>query len=53
MLLGVSEGIFWDADLSFVKGIVENKAAFDGWQNYVQYKQRERAKRDARRKRKH
>lgn len=53
MLLGISEDVFWDADLSFVKGIVENKAAFDGWKNYVEYKHRERAKREARHKRRH
>ena len=51
LLLGIPESVFWDADISFLKGVVENKAAFDGWEAYVSRRRTERAKREARRRR--
>ena len=30
-MLEIPETTFWDADYSFLLGVVENKAAFDGW----------------------
>lgn len=53
LLLGIPEDVFWDADISFLRGVVDNKSAFDGWQNYVRYKERERAQKKASRKRRH
>ena len=53
LLLGIPEDIFWDADYSFLRGVVENKSAFDGWQNYVRHKDSERAQKKAQRKRRH
>lgn len=35
MILEISEDLFWYADYSFLLGVVENKAAYDGWLNYV------------------
>lgn len=40
-ILGMSEEVFWYADLSFVKGIAENKNAYDAWYNYAIEKARE------------
>jgi len=34
LILEIPENIFWYADISFVLGVVENKAAYDGWLNY-------------------
>lgn len=42
LILGISEELFWQADLSFLKSVSENKAAFD---NYVTYQEQKRAKR--------
>lgn len=53
LLLGIPEELFWDADISFLLGVVENKAAYDGWSNYVARRKREKAKREAQRRRKH
>lgn len=33
MILGVSEDVFWDADISFLTSINLNKNAYDGWLN--------------------
>lgn len=30
-ILHISENLFWYADISFVKKVAENKAAYDGW----------------------
>ena len=51
LLLGVPETIFWDADLSFLLGVVEDKAAYDGWDGYVQRRRAKRRAREAQRKR--
>lgn len=50
LLLGISEELFWNADISFIKGVVDDKAAFDGWENYVRRKERERAERSSKSK---
>lgn len=42
MILGVSEDLFWNADISFVEGVVQNKTAYDGWVSYVQYRENQR-----------
>ena len=42
LILGIPESIFWYADLSFLLGVVDNKAAYDGWMNYM--RERELAK---------
>lgn len=51
LILEIPETIFWDADISFVLGVVEDKSAYDGWKNTVQRKAQERAKRNATRRR--
>lgn len=33
-ILGLSEEVFWNADVSFVIDVIENKEAYDGWLNY-------------------
>lgn len=38
-ILGVSEDIFWYADISFIKDVAENKAAYDGWVSQVREKE--------------
>lgn len=50
LLLEIPEDVFWEADCAFVREVAENKAAFDGWQNYVMDKEREKAKQRAKRK---
>ena len=39
MILGISEDVFWNADFSFLKSIVENKTAYDGYMQYSKYLQ--------------
>ncbi len=39
MILGLSEDIFWNADISFVLSVIENKSAFEGYVNYMRYKE--------------
>ena len=34
-ILGISEDLFWNADYSFVLGVVENKIAYDKWYSYM------------------
>ena len=41
-ILGISESLFWNADISFVKTVAENKSAYDGWVNYVRGQEMER-----------
>ena len=45
LLLGIPETVFWDADCSFVRNVVENKSAYDGWHNYVVSREREKQER--------
>lgn len=35
MILGLSEDIFWHADISFVQSVIENKRAYDAWAAYA------------------
>ena len=42
LILEIPEDIFWFADYSFLRGIVENKAAYDGWLNFAIERERER-----------
>lgn len=34
-IVGVSEDIFWNADVSFVRGVADNFGAYDSWKNFV------------------
>jgi len=31
--------VFWNADYNFLLSVVENKNAFDGYMNYINYKE--------------
>lgn len=42
MILGVSEDLFWNADVSFVESVVLNKTAYDDWASYVQEREMNR-----------
>lgn len=42
LILGISEDVFWNCDISFILSVVENKSAFDGFINYQRYKQEEK-----------
>lgn len=44
MILGVSEDLFWHADVSFVEGVVQNKTAYDNWVSYVQDRETKRTR---------
>jgi hypothetical protein len=35
VILGVSEDLFWNADISFLISVLENKLAYDDYVNYV------------------
>ena len=35
VILGVSEDLFWNVDLSFLITVLENKLAYDDYINYV------------------
>lgn len=50
LVLGIPETIFWDADISFLRGVVEDKAAYDGWSAYVQRRKAEEAVRKQRKR---
>jgi hypothetical protein len=45
LILEIPEDIFWFADYSFVRGVVENKSAYDSWLNYEIEKEREKSRR--------
>jgi hypothetical protein len=40
-ILGIGEDTFWNADYSFLTGIVENYSAYKSWENYAVEKARE------------
>ena len=42
LVLNIPEDIFWYADISFLRGVVENKSAYDGWLNYTLQREREK-----------
>jgi oligoendopeptidase F len=35
IILGMSEDLFWDVDLSFLIGVLENKMAYDDYMSYM------------------
>lgn len=35
VIIGISEELFWNVDISFLKSIEANKSAYDNWVNYV------------------
>ena len=35
IILGVSEDLFWNVDVSFLISVLENKLAYDDYINYV------------------
>ena len=35
IILGMSEDLFWDVDLSFLMGVLENKVAYDDYMSYM------------------
>lgn len=41
-ILEVPEDVFWHADFPFLKRVVANKSAYDGWLKSVIEKERER-----------
>ena len=43
-VMGISEDVFWHADVAFVKSIVANKAAYDAWLASEQRAAAERAR---------
>lgn len=42
LILKIPEDIFWYADISFLRGVVENKSAYDGWLAYTLEREREK-----------
>ena len=49
MILGVSEDIFWELDLSSLLSILENKVAYDNYISYIKEKEYEKMQRQGRR----
>lgn len=45
LILSLPSEIFWYSDCSFVKQVADNMAAYNGWRNYIEYKEREKIKR--------
>ena len=41
-ILGISERIFWDADISVVKTIAANKGAYEAWLAYKKEKMQQK-----------
>lgn len=41
-VLGISEEVFWNADISSIERIVENKTAYDSWMSSVIAREKER-----------
>jgi hypothetical protein len=37
-MLGISETTFWDSDISFLRSLAENIAAYESWKTYVREK---------------
>lgn len=40
--MGIPEDIFWNAEISFLDRVVDNKVAYDEWLSDVTEKERER-----------
>ena len=45
IILGISEDIFWNCDISSILTIIDNKAAYDGYISYIKEKEYEKAQR--------
>lgn len=45
LILDLPDNIFWYCDCSFVRAVAENMAAYNGWRNYTEEKEREKAAR--------
>ena len=45
LILGISENLFWEADISFVLSVLENKTAYDNYISYMKEKEYEKARR--------
>lgn len=43
-ILEISESIFWNADISSLFKIVENKSAYDGYISYIRQKEYDKIK---------
>ena len=39
LILDISEELFWNADISFLRGVVENRLAYKSWIDYVREKE--------------
>ena len=42
LILGIPEDVFWNADVSFVMSVAENKRAYDAWLNGAMEEARKR-----------
>ena len=42
LILGISEDLFWNIDLSSLEGIVANKVAYDNYISYIKQRELER-----------
>lgn len=42
LILGISEDLFWNIDISSLEGIVANKVAYDNYISYVKQRELER-----------
>lgn len=45
MILGMSEDIFWNVDISSLLSILDNKTAYDNYISYIKEKEYEKAQR--------
>lgn len=50
IIIGLSERVFWDEEISSVVTIAANKCAYDGWKASEKRKSIERQQRDRRRR---
>lgn len=44
LVLGMSEDVFWDADIPFLLAVVDDRNAYEKWSNAVASKMREEAR---------
>ena len=45
LIIGMSEDLFWNTDISSLLSIIENKSAYDNYISYVKEKEYEKARR--------
>lgn len=48
MILGLSEDIFWHADVAFVQSVVKNKRAYDAWLAHARQREIDKGIQEAR-----